>query len=291
MDQQAQREFRRLADRVDSLLARVEALPPDGAREDCLKAVQAVLELHGQGLSHLLQLLAPEDVDRLADDEVLSGLLLLHGLHPRTLEERVERALTEVRPYLASHGGGVEVVSLDEGGLRLRLEGSCHGCPSSLATLRGTIEQSLAERAPDLPSLRVDGAAEATAPPAPPGFVSVGSIGRRGHDDEWHLTPAPVAPLEARSINGIRIVLCRAEGVELAYLDRCPVCAQRLAGARLEGRVLTCAGCGTDYDVRAAGRAQKTPGQHLDPVPLLAAEGGRLRLHLPEVSAPTLVGR
>lgn len=289
MDRQAHTEFRRLAERVDSLLARVENLPPDGPREDCLRAVQAVLELHEQALSHLLELLGPEEAVRLGDDEVVSGLLLLHGLHPRTLEARVQQALEEVRPYLASHGGGVEVVSLDGDGLRLRLQGSCHGCPSSLATLRGTIEQTLAERAPDLPSLRVDGATEAAAPPASPGFVSVGSIGRRGGEGEWHLTPGLTAPLEIRSINGTQVLLCRAEGFELAYRDRCPACARRLAGARLEGRVLTCAGCGTSYDVRAAGRSPEAPEQQLEPVPLLSAEGGGLRLQLPGPNAPALV--
>lgn len=286
MDRRAHREFRRLADRVDRLLARVEDLAPDGPREDCLEAVQAVLDLHQQGLSRLLGLLRPEEMDRLTADEVVSGLLVLHGLHPRSLEERVERALAEVRPYLASHGGDVEVVSLDGEGLRLRLQGNCHGCPSSLATLRGTIEQTLAERAPDLPSLHVDGAAERAAPPASPGFVSVGSIGRRGPDSEWQVTPALEARLEARSVNGTPVLLCRAEGVALAYRDRCPVCTQRLAGSRLEGRSLTCSVCGTTYDVRAAGRSPQAPEQHLEPVPLLAAEGGGLRLQLPVPHAP-----
>lgn len=289
MDRQAQAEFRRLADRVDSLLAAVETLPAGRPREDCQRAIQAVLELHEHALSQLLELLGPEQVDRLADDEVVGGLLLLHGLHPRTLEERVEQALEEVRPYLASHGGGVEVLSLDGEGLRLRLQGSCHGCPSSLATLRGTIEQALAERAPDLPSLRVDGAGEAAAPPASPGFVSVGSIGRRGAEGEWHLTTGLKSPLETRAINGTQVLLCRAEGFELAYRDHCPGCARRLAGARLEGRVLTCAGCGASYDVRAAGRSREAPERHLDPIPLLSAEGGGLRLQLPGPDAAVLV--
>lgn len=289
MDRQAQREFRRLADRVDSLLAQIEALPPDGPRDGCLQAVQAVLELHEQALSHLLELLGAQEVERVAHDEVVGGLLLLHGLHPRTLEERVEHALAEVRPYLASHGGGVEVVSLDAEGLRLRLEGSCHGCPSSLATLRGTIEQTLAEQAPDLPSLQVDGAAEPAAPPASPGFVSVGSIGRRAQDGEWHVTAGLNAPLEARSVDGTPVLLCHAEGVDLAYRDRCPVCAQGLAAARLDGRVLTCALCGTSYDVRAAGRSPEAPEHHLDPVPLLSAGGGALRLRLPGPNATPLV--
>lgn len=290
MDPAARREFQRRADRVDSALARVEALPPDGRREDCLEAIQAVLDLHQEALAHLLQLIGTEEAARLADDDVVSGLLLLHGLHPRTLRERVDQALAEVRPYLDSHGGGVRVVSLDDDGLRLRLEGSCHGCPSSLATLRGTIEQALTERAPDLPSLKVDGAADEAAPPAAAGFVSVGSIGRRPREGEWRTTAALEVPLEVRSISGVALLLCRSEGVDLAYRDRCPACSSGLGSARLEGRVLTCAGCGRRYDVRAAGRSPEEPARHLEPVPLLAAEGGRLRVQLPAPEVPAPVG-
>ena len=48
----------------------------------------------------------------------------------------VLQALDEVRPYLDSHGGGVELVEVVDGVVRLRLYGSCNGCPSSTMTLR-----------------------------------------------------------------------------------------------------------------------------------------------------------
>ena len=54
---------------------------------------------------------------------VLGGLLLLHGLHPLGVEERVLQALEDVRPYLRSHGGNVELVEVSEGVARLRLHG------------------------------------------------------------------------------------------------------------------------------------------------------------------------
>ena len=73
----------------------------------------------------------------------MGGLLLLHGLHPLDLEARVRQALDKVRPYLRSHGGNVELLGVDEGVVRLRLEGSCHGCPSSAATMRQTIEEAI----------------------------------------------------------------------------------------------------------------------------------------------------
>ena len=43
-------------------------------------------------------------------------------------------ALEKVRPLLASHGGNVTLLGVEDGRVRLQLEGSCHGCPSSVAT-------------------------------------------------------------------------------------------------------------------------------------------------------------
>lgn len=281
MDQAARSTFKRTAERTDLLLERLEVLTDPEARAFCLEAIQAVLDLHSEALAQVLRVVGPETADRLGDDEVVSGLLLLHGLHPRSLEERVARALDSVRPYLESHGGGVEVVALEGAGLRLRLEGSCNGCASSLATLRGTIEAALAERAPDLAALQVEGAVAPGSPPSPAGFVSVGAIGHRSKGLEWRSTPAPREPLEHRSVGVVRVLLLRAEGRDLAYRDRCPGCEASLDGARLEGRLLTCAGCGRSYDVRAAGRCRQDDGLQLEPVPLLAGAAGEVRLQVP----------
>ena len=55
---------------------------------------------------------------------------------------------------MESHGGDVELLGLDDGVARLRLEGSCEGCPASAATLELAIKQALEEAAPDLPGSR-----------------------------------------------------------------------------------------------------------------------------------------
>jgi Fe-S cluster biogenesis protein NfuA len=97
-------------------------------------------------------------LDRLAADDLVSALLALHGLHPRSVEERVNRALDEVRPYLGSHAGGVTLVGVDgDGVVRLRLEGSCDGCPSSLQTVRTAVEGAVADAAPEVTGVEVEG--------------------------------------------------------------------------------------------------------------------------------------
>jgi Fe-S cluster biogenesis protein NfuA len=88
----------------------------------------------------------------------VSALLALHGLHPWSVEERVNRALDQVRPYLGSHAGGVTLVGIDdEGVVRLQLEGSCDGCPSSLQTVRTAVEGAVADAAPEVTAVEVEG--------------------------------------------------------------------------------------------------------------------------------------
>jgi Fe-S cluster biogenesis protein NfuA len=167
-------------ERIDQL---IDALGAGGpvARERAEELVRVVIELYGAGLERLLQIAGPEladsTVDRIADDELVAGLLVVHGLHPYNVTERVERALESVRPYLRSHGGDVELLDVDEDGVvRLRLLGHCDGCAGSTATLRSAVDGAIEAAAPEV--IRID-VEEPTAPshPAPTGaFVPADSI-------------------------------------------------------------------------------------------------------------------
>lgn len=64
--------------------------------------------------------------------------------------ENVESVLDELRPYLLSDGGNVELVEVDGPIVRLRLQGACGSCPSSTMTLRMGIERRLREMIPDI---------------------------------------------------------------------------------------------------------------------------------------------
>ena len=82
------------------------------------------------------------------------------------------QALDSMRPFLASHGGNVELVGVEEGVARLRLQGSCNGCPSSAATLENALKEAIEEAAPDLLGLEVEGVVglEEKEPDGPPGL-------------------------------------------------------------------------------------------------------------------------
>ncbi|MEL6222737.1 MAG: NifU family protein [Cyanobacteria bacterium J06626_14] len=72
---------------------------------------------------------------------------------PSTMEltnENVEKVLDELRPYLMSDGGNVELVELDGPVVKLRLQGACGSCPSSAMTLRMGIERKLRESIPEI---------------------------------------------------------------------------------------------------------------------------------------------
>ena len=147
-------------------MAAVDALGDPKARDTATELVQALLELYGEGLSRVVSHVARRDGDGalagdLAADELVSHLLLLHGLHPVPLEARVRDALEEMRPYLDSHGGDVRLLGVQDGVVRLQLQGTCSGCPSSAVTLKHGIEEAIHRAAPDVERIEAEGA---TAP-------------------------------------------------------------------------------------------------------------------------------
>lgn len=141
-------------------VGRVEVLLT-GLDGQALDAVAALVELYGEAFARVLDRVPASE---LANDELIRHLLIAHGLHPQSVEERVLGALDEVRPYLASHSGGVELVGIEGSAVRLRLEGTCHGCPSSTATLKLAVEQAIFEAAPEIERVEAEGAVEDEMP-------------------------------------------------------------------------------------------------------------------------------
>ncbi len=163
------RDFQARLQRLDALLGEAERSGDPASRARAREVVQAVLDLHGAGLERILSHLEGTGpagraaLDACVRDDVVGGLLLLHGLHPLGLEERVRQALEQVRPYLRSHGGNVELLGVADGVVRLRLAGSCDGCPSSAVTMRQTIEEAILGKAPDAAGVEVEGLADHAA--------------------------------------------------------------------------------------------------------------------------------
>ncbi|MDX3850113.1 NifU family protein [Streptomyces sp. AK02-01A] len=293
-------------ERITALLDELGRSTGPAGRDLADELVRSIVEFYGTGLARVVELLdgAPDGTDPLellGADELVGGLLVLHDLHPEDTMTRVGRALDEVRPYLGSHAGDVDVAGIvpDEeadgaGGqiLRLRLRGSCDGCPSSAQTVRWTIEEAVARRAPEISRVEVEGVAEEKPGPKllqimsrPPDDATGARPAGPAEDApaEWHPLPAFSSLADGEStvceVAGTPLVLVRLPGDLYAYRDHCPACAGRLGAAAVDGGRLRCPSCAAEYDIRGAGQGDRG---RLGPVPLLE-ENGSVRVALPGV--------
>ncbi|MET0729315.1 MAG: NifU family protein [Acidimicrobiales bacterium] len=170
-------DLRGVGDRIEELLARLEACLDQDAWEQVQDVVSLVTELYGGGLARILEIVDDGTAasagmrQRMADDDLVASLLVLHDLHPLDLEQRVGEALESVRPYLGSHGGDVELVSIDgeAGVVRLRLLGSCDGCPSSSVTLELAVREAIEAAAPEITHIDTTGGEAGPTGDAPTG--------------------------------------------------------------------------------------------------------------------------
>lgn len=280
-----------LLGRLRELSDRVEAIEDPAARGAAQELVATVLEMHGVGLARIGEVLdeagaAGEVAKRkLTGDPVVAGLLLIHDLYPVSLEERVREALEEVRPYMDSHGGDVELLEVEDGVARLRLAGSCDGCPASASTLELAIEEALERTAPDLVGLEVEGLVP--EPPRPSGIElpvvqgnGAAPEGARsngnGAASRWlPLGTAPPAEgtVAWAQVGGVAIALANVGGSLLAFRDRCAGCGGAVSAGELKGGVLACPSCERRFYLPRAGRSMDGDRLLLEPVPLLESGG------------------
>ena len=156
------KEFQEKMRRVEALIEKIEASADSELRAVSLEVIQTLMDFHGAGVERMMDLTAKAGMvgyaifDDFARDEIVAALLLLYGLHPKSIEERVLQAIGKLRPTLSLHGGDVEVLGVTNGVVELRLRGSCDGCPSSTLTLKHTIEEAIYEAAPDVVSIKVE---------------------------------------------------------------------------------------------------------------------------------------
>jgi Fe-S cluster biogenesis protein NfuA len=155
----APHNLRATGDRIEQLLDELQATADPRSYDRACELLRLVSDLYGGGLTRVVELVseqAPGLLGALVDDELVASLMLVHGLHPETLEERVQTGLAQVRPLLAAHAGDVELLGIDAvaGAVQLRLLGSCDGCPSSSVTLQMAVERAITESAPEI--VRID---------------------------------------------------------------------------------------------------------------------------------------
>jgi Fe-S cluster biogenesis protein NfuA/nitrite reductase/ring-hydroxylating ferredoxin subunit len=268
-------DVEQLVERVQGLQAQLESSARSVPRELAEELLSAVVQMYGAGLERIVDslLAAGGEGERLAaslpDDPLVATLLLIHDLHPVPLEQRVQQALDSVRPYMESHGGNVELLSLENGVARIHLRGSCSDCSASSVTLELAIKQALEEAAPDLEGLEVAGMnAGGPAGSSESSWIGVESVSSLA---DGFLTAVSVA--------GSDLVVANVDGSLLAYRDRCASCGAPLHDGLLMAGALSCPECARSFFLPSAGRSMDDDRLQLEPVPLLH-EDGRVKVAL-----------
>ncbi|MCA1575287.1 MAG: NifU family protein [Acidobacteria bacterium] len=154
-----ERDGEELVARLNMLVEELESYPDTELREKALGLVQLILELYGESLRRIIAAMESEPrreqiLARMFSDEVIRSMLLIHGLLPVSLYDRVAARLVDLRPFLVSQGCDVELLGVDDGRARMRLIRSGKGAPP-IAVLKADIEKALSEVTPDLAGIEI----------------------------------------------------------------------------------------------------------------------------------------
>jgi hypothetical protein len=161
----SEKEFQEKMRRLGAMVGEIDQVPGGGSKVAARELVQLLMEIHRTGLERIMELVFQAGsesgasggviVDRLGQDPIVRNLLLLYSLHPDDLETRVLRALDAARAGLRKFDSRVEVVSLHEGAVQLRIQTSGHTRGSTIKDLRAIVEGAIYDLAPDVTSLTI----------------------------------------------------------------------------------------------------------------------------------------
>ena len=150
--------------RIEGLLAELSHSSDPHLERTARELLGTVLELHQRGLERMLEIAAKDEHVQgvLSQDDRVSAMLLLHGLHPIALRERVARTVEVLSERFRSK---VERVSVEAGGaaeIVVRVIPTASACASTRAGLKKDWEEALLAAVPDAEALSVE-----IAEPAP----------------------------------------------------------------------------------------------------------------------------
>jgi hypothetical protein len=182
-----EKDFERRLEIIERGIRELEGVADPGLRATVQRLVQSIMELHGSSLERLLEIVhasgetGPAIIDDLGDDPLVSKLLLLHSLHPLTLEARVMRALGSLRLPASSRPSDVQLLGIVDGAVRVRVLGG--------PNLKTAVENAIWNEAPDVAALEIEGGADGVV-----GFVPFESLKLRSSGT----AAQPVAAIEER---------------------------------------------------------------------------------------------
>ena len=284
------REFQHLLEWLGTGLERMEGIEDERTREEVFALLEGIDVLHRQALGRLLDLVTDLGgsglAERVSQDPVVRTLLEMYDLPEADERTQVERALEGVYPYFESHGGKLEVLGVEEGRVRVRLSGSCEGCPGTATTLERVVEEALREGFPGFRELVAE-----EPPPTTPATGRPIQLGRKPQRRPRWVSVGYLEDLEPGEIRALRpegtaLLLVRLDGEVYAYRNGCPPgSALALHLGRLEGSTLVCPWHGCRYDVRTGKREDGGEGE-LAALPVAVGAGEiRVAVGVEEVEA------
>ncbi|MFJ8595843.1 NifU family protein [Streptomyces sp. NPDC093598] len=161
--------------RLDELLEGLESAPGPTTRF-ATEAVALLTEVYGEALARVLDHADEQLAERLADDELLGHLLVLHDIHPEPAERRAARAVERLRPAVQERGGDVEWAGVEGQVARVRLttgRGCGSGCGGKGSEVTDAVSAAVLAVAPELTA--VEPLTETA-----PAFVPLATLTHRG---------------------------------------------------------------------------------------------------------------
>lgn len=277
-------------DRLVQTIASLETIVADWDEPQrmTVQALKSAIEdLHKEAFARLIRAVKddPAAGARLRaalGDQVVYGVLLFHGLVREPLEARVQKALDEVRPFMATHGGDVELVAVKPPDtVEVRLLGACHGCPASSQTLTEGVEKAIRQHCPEI--VHIHQVSKGRAESKPAGNAGVATLHfvspfATHALDGWlaaaRLNEIPDGGVLERTVQGRSVLLYR-RGAHVSCMDnRCAHLGMPLEMGNIADGVITCAYHGFQYlletgecltapEVQLTVHAVKVSGEHV----------------------------
>ncbi len=276
---------------VAQLATLVETLEREGD-ERALLLLGLMDDIHRPGLELI--------VDGRPDHPVAVALLSMYGLAPVDQRIEAEEALDEIRPYIESHGGALELVDVQDGVISVRMSGACNGCAASAMTLRRGIEGKLRERldwfkevvaldpagdegeqdngGASLPLLHIEPLSKAGAGNggANPELLQIEKLRRPVFVEVGAFDDLPEGKMKAVDVEGRSVLILKLAGEPYAFANVCPTAGARLPldGARLTSSVIVCPWHNCAYDARSGKRVDDEPDEpSLAVLPITVTDG------------------
>lgn len=231
----------------------------DGPQFTVQALKSAIEDLNKEALRRLIKALKDDAAagarlrEALADPFVYA-VLRFHGLVKEPLRERLERALDEVRPFMAEHGGNVELVAIKPPDtVEVRLVGSCHGCPASSQTLTEGVEKSIRTHCPEIANIVQVSKGAPEAKTAVGGdqvvhFISPFALhAANGWTDVAAIADIPEGGIAERKIKARSVLLSRQGSRVSCFDNSCAHLGMPLEMAEVEAGVITCSYHGFRY--------------------------------------------